>query len=241
MKHWITILEGKQTVTQQQYNPFSQNVIPTFSSFLHCIWLDKMLGLICLDHCQTDVEWPFESAKSNQSTRLHIINSCKEIYTHYTFHISLKIIITLPVTFLPCQVAVILPGSSEVMLNLLEILSLNPEKKKYPTIIHGIVNSRVFLWHTNIGNLTQVSTSKRATEKKSLNKLLLCFLFCSKDKQTGYLSWCQTSPSEKLLMRQNLKWQEFSRSALSIILSISSRKILFSKKAILTSDTVQCS
>lgn len=41
----------------------SQNAAPTFSSFSHCIWLGKMLGLVCLGHCQTDVEWPFESAK----------------------------------------------------------------------------------------------------------------------------------------------------------------------------------
>lgn len=51
----------------------------------------------------------------------HTLHISDNSYNYYNLN--------LPVTFLPCQVAVILLGSSEVLLNLLEILSLNPENR----------------------------------------------------------------------------------------------------------------
>lgn len=50
--------------------------------------------------------------------------------THFRYLLQLLDNLNLPVTFLPCQAAVILLGSSEALLHLLEILSLNPENRR---------------------------------------------------------------------------------------------------------------
>lgn len=65
------------------------------------------------------------------------------------------------------------------MLTLLEILSLNPEKRSQKIFNNYSCHCqqhRAFLLFTNTGNLTQLSTSKRATEKIS-QQIASAFLF----------------------------------------------------------------